>query len=145
MVTIIKKYRKLLFSLLSVLVLAYVFFFISQNKVVLTIYIEPSNIPKQNISVITFCESYNQNALHSTEIDGDLILQLMELSPDDVKLQWKLEKKYYCTAMTRALIDMNKISKEELMDMLVEKIINIKVDNTEEAIVITKDMIHFID
>lgn len=137
-----KKY--LILSIAAVILFTSVYFYITfnQNPITLNIYIEPTNVFEQNISTVT---EYDQNAKFSQTIDADLILQLMELAPKGNPNNQTPSAKNHCTSATKILIDMNKTTNDELIDLLAQKEILYGVDDKKGTIVIEKDMIHVLD
>lgn len=75
----------------------------------------------------------------------DFLIQLTDLAPKDITIDQVPENDIHCTSSTRTLIDMNKITEEELIEQLMKHEIEYKIDDYEETIKISKDIIHFIE
>ena len=140
-----KKYLILSIAAVILFTSVYIYITFNQNPITLNIYIEPTNISEQKISTVTFCTEYDQNAKFSQTIDADLILQLMELAPEGNPNNQTPSAKNHCTSATKILIDMNKTTNDELIDLLAQKEILYGVDDEKGTIVIEKDMIHVLD
>ena len=69
----------------------------------------------------------------------------MELAPEGNPNNQTPSAKYHCTSATKILIDMNKTTNDELIDLLAQKEILYGVDDEKGTIVIGKDMIHVLD
>lgn len=128
-----------------VIILGYICFNLSKSKITLDIYIQQANIPNRDIRSLTICQNYDQYAKISTGMTYDFLIQLTDLAPKDITIDQVPENDIHCTSSTRTLIDMNKITEEELIERLMKHEIEYKIDDYEEIIKISKDIIHFIE
>lgn len=128
-----------------VIILGYICFNLSKSKITLDIYIQQANIPNRDIRSLTICQNYDQYAKISTGMTYDFLIQLTDLAPKDITIDQVPENDIHCTSSTRTLIDMDKITEEELIERLMKHEIEYKIDDYEETIKISKDIIHFIE
>lgn len=139
-----RKRIKIILAAVIVIVLGYICFNLSKSRITLNIYIQQANIPNRDVRSLTICQNYDQNTKFSSGMTNEFLIQLTDLAPKDITIDQVPENDIHCTSSTRTLIDMDKITEAELIELLMIHEIEYNIDGYNETIKISKDIIHFI-